>query len=52
MHGGAEGPLEPVGELLVVGRLVKVISKRDLLVVVPRQQTDLVSEKVGREIKS
>jgi len=45
-HGGAKGLLEPIGECLVVGGLVEAISKGDLLVVVPWQQADLVSEKV------
>jgi len=37
VHGGAKGPLEPGSKLepSFVGALVKAVSKRDLLIVVP-----------------
>ena len=50
-HGGAKGPLERVGELLVVGGPVEFIGKCDLLVVVSWQQADLLSGNGGRRAK-
>ena len=50
-HAATKGLLESLSELTprIVGARVELIGKCDLLVVVPWQQADLVSEKVGRE---
>lgn len=45
VHGGTKGPFEPGGKFEpgLVSALVKRISKGDLFVVVPGQESDLVS---------
>jgi len=50
LHGGAIRPLESGRKLFIVV-LVEAISKTDLFIIVPWQQTDLVSGKVGHGIK-
>ena len=51
LYRGAEGLLES-GSELIFAILVEVISELDLVIVVPWQQADLVSGKVGRENES
>ena len=47
LHWGTKGLLEPDCEPVVAGAFVEGISERDLLIVVPWQQADLMSGKVG-----
>ena len=54
MHGGTKGLLESGSKLKPgsASALVEAVSKCDLLIVASRQEPYLVSEEIGREIKS